>query len=81
MDEEKLDPRLQRQLDEVEREAARERRFDPKRGMFLGLICFGLFFTAGVGLRASAGNALAFGVIGGAVGFLSGACQRPPKQS
>ena len=81
MDEEKLDPQLQRKLDEVEREAAKERRFDGKRGIYLGLICFGLFFTSGVGLRAPAVNALAFGVIGGVVGFLSGACQRPPKQS
>ena len=80
MDEEKLDPQLQMQLDEGEEKAARESRFDPKKGLSMGLICFGLFFTAGVGLRATLPQALGFGVIGGIVGFVSGFCQRPPKR-
>ena len=70
MDEEKLDPRLQLQLDEVEKQAAKEARFDPKRGLVMGLICFGLFFTAGVGLRAALPQALGFGLVGGIVGFV-----------
>ena len=80
MDEEKLDPELQTKLDEVERQAEKDRRFDPKKGVIMGIICFGLFFTAGIGLRASLPQALGFGVIGGIVGFVSGLCQRPSRQ-
>ena len=81
MDEEKIDPRLQMQLDEVEKKAAEESRFDPKNGGIVGVICFGLFFTAGIGLRAPLPQALGFGLIGGIVGFVSGLCRRPAKKS
>ncbi len=80
MDEEKLDPELQAQLDEVERQAEKDKRFDSKKGVLMGFICFGLFFTAGVGLRASLPQSLGFGLIGGIVGFVSGLCQRPSRQ-
>ena len=80
MDEEKLDPELQTRLDEVEKQAEKDKRFDPKKGVLMGFICFGLFFTAGVGLRASLPQSLGFGLIGGIVGFVSGLCQRPSRQ-
>ena len=80
MDGEKLDPQLQAQLDEVEKQAEKERRFDPKKGVVMGIICFGLFFTAGIGLRASLPQSLGFGLVGGIVGFVSGWCQRPTRR-
>lgn len=84
MDEKELTPELQSQLDEVEKEveknAAVEKRFDPQKGVCMGLLCFGLFFVFGVVMRVPVWNAIGFGFIGGLVGFACGTCQRPVKK-
>ena len=82
MNDEKLAPELQKKIDEVAVQAAKEhkKRFDPQKGLLHGLLCFGLFFAFGIVMRAGLFNALGFGVIGGGVGFICGACQRPSKQ-
>ena len=73
---------LQEKLDAVESRVNAEQpsRFDRKRGVGMGLLCFGLFFTFGIAFRSGALNAAIFGVIGGVIGFLSGAIQRPVKK-
>lgn len=80
MDEEKLSPQLQSQLDEVEKKAKREQRFDLRKGVNNGLLCFGLFFTFGIVMRVPVWNAIGFAVFGGIVGFTCGICQRPVKK-
>ena len=80
MNDDTLSPELQNKLDEVEKQAAKERRFDPRKGGYMALLCFGLFFAFGIGARAGMINALCFGVFGAVVGFVCGACQRPKKQ-
>lgn len=80
MDEKELTPELQSRLDDVEKNAAKEQRFDPKKGIHTGLLCFGLFFIFGVVMRVPVWNAVCFGIIGGIVGFVCGICQRPVKK-
>ena len=80
MDKDDITPELQLQLDEVEKKAAKEKRFDPPKGVQTGLLCCGLFFVFGVVMKVPVWNAVCFGIIGGIVGFVCGACQRPSKQ-
>lgn len=84
MDNENLSPELQSKLDEVEKEvektAAQNQRFDLQKGVYMGLLCFGLFFVFGIVMRVHVWNALGFGFVGCIVGFTCGICQKPVKK-
>ena len=65
---------------EVEENAAKESRFDTQRGIYIGAICLGMFFTFGIAFRGGLLPSLIFGIFGGIVGFFSGAVKRPEKK-
>ena len=79
-----LPEELQRQLDEVEEAAEAEEkslpRFDVGKGAMTGAICFGLFLTFAVAMRATVWNALLFGIIGGGIAFVTAGCQKPKRR-
>lgn len=81
MDNENISPELQEKLDNVEKSAENNRssRFNWNKGMTIGLLTLGLFFTFGIAMRAGFFNAAGFGIVGGIVGFCCGICQRPVK--
>ena len=82
MDEEnkELSAELKLKLLEVEEQAKKESRFDVSKGIPIGIISMGLFFAFGIAFKGGLLNSLIFAILGGIVGFLSGATKRPPKK-